>query len=189
MSGAVALSELCSLVTLSRVSRRAWDRALALSIVLPEKFGKPDFLFAPDPAYQMREPAGEANYVRPLMTIEPTAVRYQMPMQTPRGYGDANQLEQELANPKYAAATVFVAWEHVNAESMAKGLMELFHPDASVIPHWQGSDFDSLYVVRIARSPNRPPVASFILEHENLNGQSNKMPLPMPVDPREMSSP
>ena len=75
------------------MNARGLNRAIALSRVLPEKFGTPDFLFAPDPAEKMREVAGEANYVRPLATIEPTAIRYEMPVQTPVGYHGVKQLD------------------------------------------------------------------------------------------------
>ena len=154
------------------------NRALALSRVLPEKFGKPDYLFAPDPGQKMREADGEVNYVRPLATIEPTAIRYQMPVRTPCGYRDVKQLEDELAKPEYAAATVFVAWEHALAQAGASDLMRRFGSDASVVPRWHGSDFDSLYVVRVTRAAGRPATATFALEHEGLDGLSTAMPVP-----------
>ena len=161
-----------------QLNAQGLNRALALSRVLPGKFGRPDDLFAPDPAEKMREAAGEANYVRPLATIEPTAIRYEMPVQTPVGYHGVGQLDAELADPRYAGRTVFVVWEHVNAQAAASGLMRLFHADAPVVPRWKGSDFDSLYVVTVTRSPGRPAVARFALDHEGLDGQSTAMPVP-----------
>ena len=34
---------------LGQLAPQGFNRALALSVVLPQKFGKPDYLFAPDP--------------------------------------------------------------------------------------------------------------------------------------------
>ena len=48
------------------------NRALALPDVLNAKFGKPKFLYAPNPAVKISDPAGSFYYVRPLATIEPT---------------------------------------------------------------------------------------------------------------------
>jgi hypothetical protein len=50
------------------------NRAMALPRVLGKLFGKPDAIFAPDPSKAVDDPAGRADYVRPLATIEPTAV-------------------------------------------------------------------------------------------------------------------
>src|SRR5262245_29460317 len=51
------------------------NRALALPAVLNAKFGNPDYLYAPNPAVKISDPAGSFYYVRPLATIEPTAIR------------------------------------------------------------------------------------------------------------------
>ena len=58
------------------------NRALALPRLLISKFGKPDYIFAPAP-YRRSVPGGnEFNYVRPLATIEPTAIELGMPVNT-----------------------------------------------------------------------------------------------------------
>lgn len=163
---------------LGQLTPQGLNRALAISEVLPQKFGKPDYLFAPDPHQQVTDRGGTFYYVRPLATIEPLAIRLGMPIQTPFGFKDIGQLDDELSNAKYANATVFVAWEHLYARKAAVELVKLFHGDASQIPEWPGKDYDSLYVVRIHRAPGKPTTAIFTLEHEGLDGQSSAMPAP-----------
>jgi len=49
--------------------------ALALPKILIGRFGRPDAIYAPDPADQVNDGSNhEYSYVRPLMTIEPTAI-------------------------------------------------------------------------------------------------------------------
>ena len=52
--------------------------------------------------------------------------------------------------------------------------------DASTVPHWRGSGFDSIYVVRIERREGRIG-ASFALERRQLNGQAAACPAPVPA--------
>src|SRR5436305_74785 len=66
---------------LGQLTCQGLNRAIALPKVLNSKFGKPDFIFAPNPAVQVNEGGGKGKfyYVRPLATIEPTAISYSMP--------------------------------------------------------------------------------------------------------------
>src|SRR6187549_3189632 len=56
------------------------NRALALPPVLSAKYGRPHCMYAPNPAVTVSDPAGTFYYVRPLATIEPTAIRLGMPV-------------------------------------------------------------------------------------------------------------
>ena len=154
------------------------NRALALSLVLPKKFGKPDFLFAPDPSQQVNDPAGPCYYVRPLATIEPTAIKLEMPVQTPFGYREIDKLNDELSKPRYSHAVIFVAWEHLYAAKAAANLFKQFGGDPSQVPDWPGKDYDSLYVLKITRIPGAATTATFTHEREGLDGQSREMPSP-----------
>jgi len=164
---------------LGQLTPQGLNRALALATVLPKKFGKPDFIFAPDPAALVYDYGSEFSYIRPLATIEPLAIRLQMPVQTPFGYKDIDKLDAELAKPKYARATIFVAWEHGYAAIGAADLLKIFGNNSDV-PKWPGRDYDSLYIIKITRAPGARPIATFIHDHEGLNGQSTQMPAPAP---------
>lgn len=161
-----------------QLTPQGFNRALALSEVLPRMFGKPDALFAPDPREKVADPSGLCNYVRPLATIEPTAIRLDLPVQTPCGYKDIAELDEALSGPTYARATVFVVWEHKFAQRAAALLFQEFGGDPSEIPAWPRDDYDSLYVVTIRRVSGHAPTATFKLEHEGLDGQSTTMPSP-----------
>ena len=58
------------------------------------------------------------NYVRPLATIEPTALRVGLPVKTSLGFRQVHILAQELLQPSYETATIFIA-EHYFAQQSA----------------------------------------------------------------------
>ncbi|HEY2586902.1 MAG TPA: hypothetical protein VGI81_14245 [Tepidisphaeraceae bacterium] len=163
---------------LGQLTPQGLNRALALSVVLPEKFGRPDYLFAPDPREKTSDRGGLFNYCRPLATMEPIAIRLGLPIQTPCGFKDIEELEDELSKPQYAHAMVFVSWEHLYAQRAAAALFKRFGGNPSEVPSWPGTDYDSLYVLKIRRSPGEPTTATFTHEHEGLDGQSTVMPTP-----------
>ncbi len=164
---------------LGQLTPQGLNRALALSRVLLAKYGKPDFLFAPDPVFTRVSEGGSAYfYVRPLITIEPTAIQLGMPVQTPYGYSQIDQLNAELTNPKYARATIFIAWEHGYEAKAVVKLMKQFGGNSAEVPPWRGDDYDSLYVIRISRKADQPATITFTLDHEGLNHLSKTMPIP-----------
>ncbi|HEX5243237.1 MAG TPA: hypothetical protein VFW23_08220 [Tepidisphaeraceae bacterium] len=164
---------------LGQITPQGFNRALGLVKVLPEKFGRPDALFAPDPREKVWDYGKLYNYVRPLATIEPLAISLGMPVQTPCGYRDVDELEEILCDPRYAQSTVFVAWEHGYAQRAAADLVKRFGGKSHDVPNWPGKDYDSLYVVKIERSGDAEPKVTFVHDHENLDDQSNAMPAPV----------
>jgi hypothetical protein len=154
---------------LGQLTCRGLNRALALPAVLDAKFGRPDYLFAPDPAVQVHDGIlGEYSYVRPLATLEPTAIRLGMPVNAQIGYTQIDKLQTELTKPKYASAKVFIAWEHWYEEKFTKELLKSLGADAGQVPGWSNSEYDMIYVVRIMRSGGKA-TATFTLDHEGLN--------------------
>jgi broad specificity phosphatase PhoE len=168
---------------LGQLTPQGLNRALALSTLLPAKYGKPDFLFAPDPAGKSdsdpKKKSPGYNYIRPLMTIEPTAIALGMPVQTPFTFPQIDKLDQELDKPEYATSLIFVAWEHAVEAKAAKNLVQQFGGDPAQVPAWDGKDFDSLYVVKIIRVAGRPTTVTFTHDHEGLDHQSQEMPIPV----------
>ena len=164
---------------LGQLTPQGLNRALALVTLLPARYGKPDVLFAPDPSLTKVSEGGSAYYyVRPLATIEPIAISLGMPVQTPFGFAEIEKLNHELSQPKYARSVVFVAWEHVYEQRAVADLVGQFGGDANQVPHWKGSDYDSLYVVRLTRAPGRATAVTFTLDHEGLDHLSQAMPAP-----------
>jgi hypothetical protein len=87
--------------------------------------------------------------VRPLATIEPTAIRLGLPVNTDYSFSDIDGLRFELTRDKYQNARIFVAWEHVELERLVKQLVAQFNGDSGAVPKWDGKDYDGIYVVQI----------------------------------------
>lgn len=148
------------------------NRSLALPKVLAKRYGRPDFIIAPNPAVLKSDLGRNYAYVRPLATIEPTAIANGMPVDVSLGYEDSDALVNRLLAPEMAGKTVFVAWEHRIAEQVAKALLQRLGASEAQVPRWASSDYDSLYVIRVTGDAGQPHRVSFTHEHEQLNGQS-----------------
>jgi hypothetical protein len=160
---------------LGQIDCQGFNRALALTAVLTKQFGTPDYIFAPNPGQQIRDSGQNYNYIRPLATIEPTAIRLGMPIDTRFGYKNIALLQRELVRPRYRNALVFVAWEHDMLVNVVRHLVSQAGSDPSIIPDWSHDDFDSIYVLRFERDGAKVSVA-FAHGQEGLNGQSTSCP-------------
>jgi hypothetical protein len=160
---------------LGQLNCQGLNRALALSQVLIKRFGTPDYIFAPDPRQQKADNGHDYDYVRPFATIEPTAIRAGKPVNTQFGFKEIDALRQELIDPRYFDAIIFVSWEHSLLVELVKDLLVSAGEDKSLVPTWEGSDFDSIYVLRFARDGNKMSVK---FEHEfgGLNDQEATCP-------------
>jgi regulation of enolase protein 1 (concanavalin A-like superfamily) len=150
------------------------QRALALPSVLTTAYGTPQYIFASNPATKVSDTAGSFYYVRPLATIEPTAIRLGLPVNTRYGYSDIAGLQSELVSTTYAASTVFVAWEHLYLQKVVQNIMNAYGSGVTV-PAWPSDDYDSLYIVRIT-STNGVVTAQFEHAFEGLNNLPTTCP-------------
>ena len=150
------------------------NRALALPDVLTNKFGRADFLYAPNPAVKISDPAGSFYYVRPLATIEPTAVRHGLSINTHYGFNEISALQSLLIQPTKADTTIFVAWEHAYLVKLVQSIMNKYGGGAAV-PAWTTGDYDSLYIVTLDYTGGTIH-ARFAREAEGLNGLPTTCP-------------
>lgn len=146
------------------------NRANALPSVLRSRYGAGQFIFAPNPTVLIPDAAGSFYYVRPLATIEPTAVSLGLPVNTRYGYTDITGLQNELLATAYANSTIFVAWEHQYLQPLVQNILNQYGSGVTV-PAWPSTDFDSLYVVRITNAGGAV-TAQFTHDFEGLNGLS-----------------
>jgi len=160
--------------SLGQLSCRGLNRALALPNVLLAKYGRPQFVFAPNPTEKVDGSPG-FYYVRPLTTIEPTAIRCGLPVNTEFGYKEIKGLENELDKPEYQNATVFIAWEHALLDDFAKNLVKDNGSNPAQVPAWPGKDFDTIFLMKITRSGGQQSIA-FTIDHEGLNNLSDNCP-------------
>lgn len=159
---------------LGQLSCKGLNRALALPKVLIGRFGRADAIFAPNPSVDVREGAltrKEYSYVRPLATIEPTAIELGMPVNTQIGFPDIAGLQQAVTAPEYANSTLFIAWEHKYAYDFARQMLKSYGLDRAQVPAWPGDDFETMYVFRITRPTGASqPTMTFAVEKEGLSG-------------------
>jgi hypothetical protein len=160
---------------LGQLNCQGLNRALALPAVIAAKFGKPDAIFAPDPGEQKNDGGHPYYYVRPLATIEPTAIQFQMPVQTPYGLTQIDRLSATLIDPAYRNKVVVVAWEHKLIEKLVRQMVSAHGGNAADVPKWHSDDFDSIYIVKLDWQGGSPR-ASFQHSDEGLNGRSTDCP-------------
>lgn len=105
---------------MGQLSCRGLNRSLKLPAVIAKDFGKPDAIFAPDPAKEKKDSGISYAYNRPLATVEPTAIRFQMPVDTRFGYDEIGKLQVALEQLQYSNATILVGWEHKQLYKLAR---------------------------------------------------------------------
>ena len=157
-----------------QITCQGLNRALALPSVLAAKFGKPNYLYAPSPAVKIGDSAGSFYYVRPLATIEPTAIKLGMPVNAQYGFTEIGAVQNELLSSVYASAMIFIAWEHLKLRELVQNLMNAFASGVTV-PAWPSGDYDSLYVVRLTNNGGSV-TAQFEHDFEGLNNLPTTCP-------------
>jgi hypothetical protein len=161
------------LLGLGQLDCRGLNRALALPDVLIPKFGKANLIYAPNPAGKVHDLGGAFDYVRPLITIEPTAVRLGLPVNCDFQFEDTKGLAADLLSPSHAGKVIFVAWEHRKLNEMVKDIVRENGADPSQVPDWPESDYDRIYILRF--SPDTHTI-NFAVDHENLDHLSDNCP-------------
>ena len=137
---------------LGQLNCQGLNRAIDLATLLPEKFGKADYVFAANPTRNVEE--GELDnsysYIRPLMTISPSAIKLGLPVNINYSANDTSDLADELLHDKYHNATVYTAWSHgYLPELINKVAEEAVGEKQTITDDWASSDFDSLFVLTL----------------------------------------
>jgi hypothetical protein len=160
---------------LGQLNCQGLNRALALPAVIRKVFGKPAAIFAPNPAEQKSDNGTLYDYVRPLATVEPSAIAFGLPIHASIGQLRIDDLRQQLDLPTYHDAFVLVGWEHRELVPLAQALLQEHGGDPKLVPKWNDDDFDSIYLLKISRTGGTT-TASFEVSHEGLNGQPTSCP-------------
>ncbi|MBK5516853.1 histidine phosphatase family protein [Pseudomonas sp. TH10] len=137
---------------LGQLNCQGLNRAIDLSTVLPERFGKADYVFAANPTRNVEE--GELDnsysYIRPLMTISPAAIKLGLPVNIEFSANDTSDLARELLADKYHNSTIYTAWSHgYLPELINKVADKAVGGKQHITDDWSGDDFDSLYVLTL----------------------------------------
>jgi hypothetical protein len=152
------------------------NRALKLPDFFAANFSRPDYIFAPDPSVKVTEVHGDGqryDYVRPVLTIGPTAIRTGVPVNTQLPFNDPGLLADTLMDPRYHDATIYVVWEHRNIVTFAEILLNRLD-NTSKVPEWPNSDYDTVFVFTI--DWNEPRSMKFDVRSENLGQVDDTCP-------------
>lgn len=169
---------------LGQLDCKGLNRALALPAVLARMYGRIDAVFAPNPAYQKPDgdrgaDGGKASYdyVRPLATAEPTAIRFGLPVHADFGFDETAKLKAALLDPAYRDATVLVVWEHHQIGKLVPDLLKDLGGDPAEVPKWDKHEFDAIWEVRVASGGSKP-TAAFAIKAQGLTALPETCPSP-----------
>lgn len=87
---------------LGQLTCQGLNRAIDLATLLPQKYGKADYVFAANPSREVEEGTDDDaySYVRPMMTINPSAIKLGLPINLAFSANDTRQLAAELTDDK-----------------------------------------------------------------------------------------
>lgn len=137
---------------LGQLNCQGLNRALDLATLLPEKFGDADYVFAANPSREVEEGSNDNaySYIRPLMTISPSAIKLGLPVNIDFGANDTGDLADELLQDKYRNATIYTAWSHGYLPELINTVAgKALGEKRTITDDWNGDDFDSLYVLTL----------------------------------------
>ena len=157
---------------LGQLTCKGLNRSLALPSLLIGRYGKPDAIYASNPSVKINDGhiLPTYSYVRPLATIEPTAIRLGLPVNTNYGYNQITELRRELLQPSYAHSLIFVAWEHIKLREFAEQMLEAYGSNPEQVPEWPNSDYETIYVFHVNQSgKNGVPQATLEIQKEGLD--------------------
>lgn len=165
---------------LGQLSCQGLNRALALAPFIARSFGRPDAIFAPNPSHPKEDAGNLYDYVRPLATIEPTAIWFGLPVDVSLDFNDREGLLAALEKHRAPDRNVFIlaAWEHKQIGPVVRALLTARGADAAIVKEvkdWEGKDFDSMYVVTIGQLGDITK-ATFDHKYQGLDGQPKDCP-------------
>ena len=158
---------------LGQLNCQGLNRAMNLATVLPEKFGKANYVFAANPTRNIEE--GEKDnsysYIRPLMTISPSAIKLGLPVNIKFSANDTSALADELVEDKYHNATIYTAWSHgYLPELINKVAGEAVGQKQKITEDWESNDYDSLYVLTLTWHDGKASLQSHVYKQGLDNG-------------------
>src|SRR5262249_19723568 len=120
---------------LGQLSCQGLNRALALPAVIAKHFYRVDAIFAPNPSHPKQDAAELYDYIRPLATIEPTAIWFGLPVDVSLAFDDRDGLQAALEKTRMPNhnAIILVAWEHRQIAPIVRALLAAHGADAEML--------------------------------------------------------
>jgi hypothetical protein len=158
---------------LGQLNCQGLNRAIDLATLLPEKFGKANYVFAANPTRNVEE--GEFDnsysYIRPLMTISPSAIKLGLPVNINFSANDTSDLAEELLNDKYHNSVIYTAWSHGYLPELINTVAgEATGKKMTLMQDWESSDYDSLYVLTLTWHNGKASLQSHVYKQGLDNG-------------------
>lgn len=163
---------------LGQLNCQGLNRAIDLSTLLPKEFGNANFIFAANPSRHVEEGEGDLSYsyLRPLMTISPSAIKLGLPVNIDFAANDTSDLADEFMRDKYHDATIYTAWSHgYLPELINKVAEEASGKKVKLLDDWVGDDFDSVLVLTL-KWVNGKASLEYENYKQNLNGGEEGCP-------------
>ncbi|MGO2489867.1 MAG: histidine phosphatase family protein, partial [Pseudomonas taetrolens] len=111
------------------------------------------------------------SYVRPLMTINPSAIKLGLPINLEFSANDTRQLARELTKDKYHNATIYTAWSHGYLPELINSVAgEALGKKTTLTEDWPSHDFDTLYVLTVTWHDGKATLLSRVDKQELNNG-------------------
>lgn len=161
---------------LGQLNCQGLNRALDLATLLPEKFGPADYVFAANPSREVEEGSNDNaySYIRPLMTISPSAIKLGLPVNIEFSANDTSELADELLHDKYHNSIIYTAWSHgYLPELINKVAREAVGSKQSITEDWESGDFDSMYVLTLTWHNGKATLQSQHYKQGLDNGQES----------------
>lgn len=158
---------------LGQLNCQGLNRAIDLATLLPEKFGKANYVFAANPTRNVEE--GEFDnsysYIRPLMTISPSAIKLGLPVNINFSANDTSDLAEELLQDKYHNSVIYTAWSHGYLPELINTVAgDATGKKMTITDDWASSDYDSLYVLTLTWQNGKASVQSHVYKQGLDNG-------------------
>ncbi|MVW86399.1 histidine phosphatase family protein [Pseudomonas sp. PB101] len=158
---------------LGQLNCQGLNRAIDLATLLPEKFGKANYVFAANPTRNVEE--GEFDnsysYIRPLMTISPSAIKLGLPVNINFSANDTSDLADELLHDKYHNSVIYTAWSHgYLPELINKVAGDATGKKMKITEDWESGDYDSLYVLTLTWHNGKASLQSNVYKQGLDNG-------------------
>lgn len=161
--------------SLGQLNCMGLNRALALPNYYEKNFPKPDFIYAPAPSQQDYHGASMFSYVRPLATIEPTAIRLSMPVNAQIGMSAIYFLTHAVLLPSHHSSVTYITWEHHNIIRLADLILNKFHVTPKKKVTWAENDFNKVLAFKIDWNKSKPKL-TFYTTSENMHNLSKICP-------------
>lgn len=163
---------------LGQLNCQGLNRAIDLATLLPEKFGKANYVFAANPTRNVEE--GELDnsysYIRPLMTINPSAIKLGLPVNINFSANDTSDLADELLLDKYHNSVIYTAWSHGYLPELINTVAgDAVGKKQTITDDWESSDYDSLYVLTLTWRDGKASLVSHSYK-QGLNNGSQTCP-------------